>query len=265
MIDDAMARGGAADPSPGRDERRYVAWFHELDAWTEYWDIYHPETRGRFYFGDGAMEPGLLTRILPRDRHPPAFVAWTRMALTVAPASAFTEQVRIPDVAAAVMEVDDLVARLFVKYFGNPTEPSVHSDYLEAMFRFATDSLPPARERDARISDDDPRKATAGRHSLDGDLMWFAWGLQIEAAHAIVGTDRGHARRALQLAGVATGCAANFAWRGHRRTRAEYRPDARTASMLRERGMRWASDFTAAAAEVHALYRVREWGHDGDG
>jgi hypothetical protein len=21
---------------------RWVAWFHELDAWTEYWDIYHP-------------------------------------------------------------------------------------------------------------------------------------------------------------------------------------------------------------------------------
>ena len=67
----------------------------------------------------------------------------------------------------------------------------------------------------------------------------------------------------LQLAGVATGCAANFAWRGHRRTRAEYQPDAATAGVLRERGMRWASDFAAAAAEVHALFRIREWGHDG--
>jgi hypothetical protein len=43
---------------------RHVGFFHELDAWTEYWDIYHPETRGRFYFGDGS-EPGLLTRLLP--------------------------------------------------------------------------------------------------------------------------------------------------------------------------------------------------------
>ena len=112
------------------------------------------------------------------------------------------------------------------------------------------------------ISDDDPRKPTAGRHTLEGDIMWFAWALQLEAAHAIVGADEGHARRALQMAGVATGCPANFAWRGHRRTRAEYRPDAETASLLRERGMRWATDFGAAAEEVHALFRIREWGSE---
>ncbi|HLK58755.1 MAG TPA: hypothetical protein VKU00_19440, partial [Chthonomonadaceae bacterium] len=147
-------------------------------------------------------------------------------------------------------------------YFGDATDPYVRADYLEAIFRFATDTLPPATERDSRISDADPRKPTAGRHTLDGDLMWFAWALQIEAAHAIVGADDAHARRALLLAGVATGCGANFAWRGHRRTRTEYGPDTTTAGLLRDRGMRWAGDFEAAAAEVHALYRIREWGSE---
>jgi hypothetical protein len=65
----------------------------------------------------------------------------------------------------------------------------------------------------------------------------------------------------LQLAGVATGAAANFAWRGHRRTRPEYQKDDRTAALLRQRGLRWASDFNAGASEVHALFRIREWGH----
>jgi hypothetical protein len=251
-------------PSPeDRDnEQRHVVWFHELDAWTEYWDIYRPETRGRFYFGDGDAEPGLLTRFLPRDRRPPAFIAWTRMALSLAPTTVFAREVRVPEVAAAVMEVDGLVARLFAKHFGDAADPRVRTDYLEAVFRFATDSLPPATERDARISDDDPRKPTAGRHTLDGDLMWFAWAIQIEAAYTIVGIDECHARRALVLAGVATGCAANFTWRGHRRTRAEYRPDAITHSLLRRRGMQWASDFEAGAKEVHALYRIREWGSE---
>jgi hypothetical protein len=242
--------------------QRYADWFHELDAWTEYWDIYHPETRGRFYFGDGETEPGLLTRFLPREQRPPPFVAWMRMALSLDSPTVFADRVRVPEVAAAVKEVDALIARLFAKYFGDAADPRVQADYLEAMFRFATDSLPPAIERDARISDADPRKPTAGRHNLDGDLMWFAWALQIEGAYAIVGIDEGHARRALLLAAVATGCAANFAWRGHRRTRAEYRPDAATASLLRDRGMQWASDFQAAAHEVHALYRIREWGHE---
>src|SRR5260370_370540 len=66
---------------PSREER-YVGWFHELDAWTEYWDIYHPETHGRFYFGDGAQERGLLSYFLPRPGHqPPPFQAWKRPAL----------------------------------------------------------------------------------------------------------------------------------------------------------------------------------------
>lgn len=241
-------------------DQRYVGWFHELDAWTEYWDIYHPETRGRYYFGDGQTEEGLLTRFLPRTQYPPAFVAWTSMALLSGSADDFVAEVRIPDVATAVMELDALVARLFSRHFGDVSGTNVQADYLEGIFRFATDSLPPATERHARIPNGDWRKPTAGSHTLDGDLMWFAWALQLEAAHAIVGKDEGHARRALMLAGVASGCPANFAWRGHRRTRTEYNADAETASLLRERGLQWTSDFHAAAAEVHALYRIREWG-----
>jgi hypothetical protein len=241
-------------------EQRHVGWFHELDAWTEYWDIYHPETHGRFYFGDGDGEEGLLTRFLPRERRPPAFVAWTRVALETSGADAFANEIRIPAVASAVMEVDALVAGLFAKYFGDAADPGVQADYLEAMFRCGVESLPPAVERDGRIAEDDWRKPTAGRHMIDSDLMWFAWALHIEAAHLLAGEDDGRARRRLQLAGVATGCAANFAWRGHRRTRPEYRRDERTVTLLRERGLEWASDFEAAAREIHALYRIREWG-----
>lgn len=246
----------------GDARQRHAAWFHELDAWTEYWDVYHPETKGRFYFGDGVSEPGLLTRFLPRTQRPPAFEAWTRMALSRGTKDAFAAEIRVPDVGSSVMEVDGLVGRLFATHFGDPADPQVQADYLEAIFEFAIDVLPPAVERDARIREDDPRKATAGRHTLDGDLMWFAWALQIEAAFVIAGRDSDHTRRALLLAGVASGCPANFAWRGHRRTRAEYRPDAQTAALLRIRGRNWISDPDAAANEIHALYRIREWGED---
>ena len=109
-------------------DQRYVGWFHELDAWTEYWDIYHAETRGRYYFGDGQTEDGLLTRFLPRTQYPPAFVAWTSMALLSGSADDFVAEVRIPDVAAAVMELDALVARLFSKHFGDASETNVQAD-----------------------------------------------------------------------------------------------------------------------------------------
>jgi hypothetical protein len=244
------------------NERRYAAWLHELDAWTEYWDIYHPETEGHFYFGNGANEQGLLTKILPRERRPPVFVAWTQMALSDGGTEDFKRELGAPEVSAAVMEVDALVADIFRKYFGDAADSNVPADYLEAVFRCATDSLPPATERDARIAAADWRKPTAGRHMIDNDLMWFAWAFHLEAAHEIAGRDEGHARRALQLAGVATGASANFAWRGHRRTRPEYHRDDRTIALLRERGLRWALDFDGVAAEVHALFRIREWGHE---
>ncbi len=247
----------AADPTIG-----YAAWFHELDAWTEYWDIYHPETRGRFYFGDGGEETGLLTVLLPRSGRPPAFQTWVAVALQQAPHQHFADAIREPATRAAVLEVDELVGALFARHFGAATDPAAQADYLRATHLFALDALPPATERAKRIPPDDHRARTAGRHTLDGDLMWFAWALHTEAAVLLLGPhDPGHARRSLMLAAVATGCAANFAWRGHRRTRPEYRADEATATLLRERGRAWTADSVAAAEEIRALYRLREWGH----
>ena len=90
--------------------------------------------------------------------------------------------------------------------------------------------------------------------------MWFAWALATEAADALDQRGERTELHALILAGVAVGCAANFAWRGHRRTRSEYRPDTSTAELLRRRGMAWASNMSLAVEEVHALFRIREWG-----
>jgi len=244
----------------GRDEERYVRFFHELDAWTEYWDIYHPETRGRFYFGDGAEEPGLLTFLLPRERRPEPFSAWIRMASFADAAAEFRRAVEVPAVWAALTEIDTMLDRIFCAHFGKADDPDVRVDYLRAMFRFATNALPAATERLARIPAEDFRKATAGRHTLDGDLMWFAWALVLEGASLIAGEDHMRARRSLMLAGVAVGCSADFAWRGHRRTRSEYEPSAKTARLLHDRGLQWANEFRACALEVHGLFRIREWG-----
>jgi hypothetical protein len=162
-------------------------------------------------------------------------------------------------VAEAVAQVDELLDRLFASHFGDPRDPLVCEDYLEAMLRFAIDTLPAADERYARIADDDLRKKTSGRHTLDGDIMWFSWALHTEAAE-LTASPQAHARRSLFLAGIATGCPANFAWRNHRRTRNDYRADDATKALLRQRGRAWACDSPAAAEEIHALFRIREWG-----
>jgi hypothetical protein len=246
-----------------------MAFFHELDAWTEYWDIYHPETRGRYYFGEGS-EPGLLSRLVPRVTTPEIFTAWKKRALGSDSDGEFERCAADDDVAAAVSEYDRLVAGIFERHFGDAGDERCRRAYLTAVHRFATDTLPPATERLARVPPGDRRWRTAGRHTIDADMMWFVWALQLEAAEAAAAAAASAAAsaaaagtgalRALLLSGVATGCAANFAWRGHRRTRPEYRADPATEELLLERGLRWATDFKVAAAEVHQLYRIREWG-----
>jgi hypothetical protein len=255
-----------------RDERaaRYAAWYQDLDSWTEYWDIYHPETHGFYYFGDGPTHPGLLSRLLPSPFggiRPVVFDKWSLLALY--PDSAgidrhaqLEEAVRAPGVREAVSALDELVRGLFQKYFGRAEDADTRRDYLEASFLFGADLLPPATARLALIPEDDLRRASGGRHTVDGDLMWFAWALHVEAAEILFRGDAGGALRALLLAGVAVGAAANFAWRGHRHTRREYRADDATCALLAARGEHWARNFDAASAEVHALYRIREWGDD---
>ena len=257
--------GGRPGHTPLVDHvSRYAAWFHDLDAWTEYWDIFRPESKGRYYFGDGQDEQGLLSAFMPRHSWPAPFTAWVAVALRSAPRSCFEEAARVPAVAHAVTEVDALVARLFGQHFGDPGARETRDHYLEAMHLFAIDALPPATRRYELVPDDDHRKRTAGRHALDSDVMWFAWALHLEATQILAspGDAVGDRRRALMMAAVATGCAANFTWRGHRRTRPGYRADDDTARHLRTLGLLWADDFESARDEVHALYRIREWGHD---
>jgi hypothetical protein len=185
------------------------------------------------------------------------------MALSLDTREKFVEEARVPEVAAAVLEVDRLVSRLFKAHFGDASDPRVQEDYINAMLCFGCDMLPPATERAARFSDDDPRKTAAGRYTMEIDLVWFSCALHLEAVHAIYGVDEEHARRALMLAGIAVGCSADFVWRGHRQSRPEYSRDFQTAYLLRNMGVEWAANFGAACREVHALFRIREWGREG--
>ena len=70
------------DLCPLRPGQHYAAYFFELDAWSEYWDVYHPETCGLYHFGDGELE-GYLSAFLPGPNNPraPVFDAWKAYAL----------------------------------------------------------------------------------------------------------------------------------------------------------------------------------------
>src|ERR1700748_1062448 len=98
MVPEAGKAGGMSDPAR-ENGQKYARWLHELDAWTEYWDIYHPETRGRYYFGDGRGEEGLLTCFLPREQRPASFLAWKQLALTGDDGGSFAKEILVPKVS----------------------------------------------------------------------------------------------------------------------------------------------------------------------
>ena len=239
---------------------RYAAYFAALDAWTEYWDIYHPESHGYFYFGDGGR-PGLLDQLVPRRTTPPVYDAWKRRALGRDRDDGFSTLGRAPAVARAALEYDQLVGSLFDEHFGCPITDARRVDYIRAIHHFATDTLPDATDRLARVPPGDSRRRTAGRHTIDSDIMWFVWALQLELAH-LNAPEVDAPRRALVMAGVASGCPAHYVKRADRRTRTEYDSSERTTVILRDRATRWSQSMDAATHEVHALYRVREWGHE---
>jgi len=245
------------DDYPKWPGSKYSAYFKELDAWTEYWDIYHPETRGRYYFGDGDS-PGLLATFLPTPMcyRNPVFDSWKSLALysdeTVEAGAweRFETEARKPHVVDAVLEVDALVLRLMREHFADDSGVVDDFAYLDAMERFGKDTLPACPERYARIPDGDGRKSTSLHHTIEGHVMWFGWAVHLICAQMSAPRDpEADALRRLLLAGAALGCAFDFAHRKRCHTRSAYMGESGRANIWRQ-AQRGLADFEASAQEM---------------
>jgi hypothetical protein len=240
---------------------RSAAYWFELDAWTEYWDLYHPETRGLYHFGDDGR-PGHLSALLPPpgEMRAPVFDAWRAAALACHEPEPAAEAQRAfaalvsGEAEQAARALDELVRRILHAHFGRAVDVEAYFDAVEG---FATDTLPPIPERTALLAPDDARVPSSGRHMLAGDIMWFAWALQLECAQLVLGAD-GEADRALLMAGVVLGCALDYAHTGRCRTRRAYRGDGGRRRVW-EQAHACVGDFSRGAAEVRELFYIRAY------
>jgi hypothetical protein len=250
---------------------RYAAFFFELDAWSEYWDLYQPETRGRYYFGD-CSDPGYLSTFLPspRQTRSPVFDAWKAQAIATrdpvaGPATRVAFEAAVgarPAIAEAVIEVDALVCRLVRQHFDTGNGSLDREVYFDAIERFARNLLPESPGRYARVPEHDYRKATSRHHTMEGDIMWFAWATQLDIAQLVAPASGAELElRTLLMAGVALGCSMDYAFSGRCRVRREYQPaDAVAWSRIWQAASECASDFDAAAREVRELFLIRAFG-----
>lgn len=265
-----VLQGWLSDDCPKLAGLRYAKYAWDLDSWTEYWDIYRPETKGCYYFGSADCA-GYLNQFLPNPvtgRRSPVFDVWKALIFSSGDASmaAFEEQfyarIRQPEVKEAVLAVDELVRRLLRNHFTDETGKVDIYAYLDCMERFGKDTLPECRERFERIADDDARKPTSLHHTIEGDVMWFAWALHLECAQSVAAPDaEATAVRAILLAGIAQGCAFDYAFRRGYRTRKEYRAaDSTSRASIWSRSLLCAGDFSLGARELRELFRIRTYG-----
>ena len=261
-----------SDDCPKLSGRAYAQYFWELDSWTEYWDLYHPETHGCYYFGD-TDHTGYLRTFLPspQRRRNPVFDSWKILAIYSGGEAnpelneRFEAQARQPQVVEAVLAVDELVRRVVRTHFGK-AGPLDALAYLDAMERFGKDTLPECPERFERVPENDFRKTSALHHTIEGDVMWFAWAVHLECAELVAPPDPdAHAVRSLLMAGVVQGCSFDFATRKRCRTRREYASgDAAAWLGIWSRARECSLDFSRGAKEVRELFRIREYGEAAD-
>ena len=267
---DPLVRAWLSDDCPTLRAEKYAKYAWELDAWTEYWDIYHPETKGCYYFGS-TEHAGFLNQFLPSPSggRSPVFDAWKSLALCSAdephvPAlqERFQSLLRQTEVSEAVSAVDELVRRLLRSHFADERGELDPYAYLDAMERFGKDTLPECQERFDRIADDDPRKSTSLHHTIEADVMWFAWALHLECAQLVAPPDAAAgAERNVLMAGIALGCSFDYAVRRGYRTRKEYRSDQPGSwARIWSRSLECASDFAKGVGEVRDLFRIRTFG-----
>ncbi len=261
---------------PKRRTELYAAYFRDLDSWTEYWPFYRPESKGRYFFGDGAGEEGLLGRFFPNRNTPQGdepLERWQEWAKFGTDAdddpylTSLMEAIGDVEVKEALYEVDALLGRLIVEHF--EFDGAIDGEaYIDCVENFARDQLPPDQDRFERVPEGDPRKDHSLYHTMDGNSMWFNWVGHLECTSLLKAQedteDEGLAVRTLAMAGICLGCPMDYVFRQRSRTRSEYRLDQpkRTQELLRSRARIWRLDWNAAAKEARALFKIREFGEE---
>jgi hypothetical protein len=237
-----------------------ATFFTELDAHTEYWDVYDAVPDGRYY---------ALVRVAA-----PALAAWRSLVGSTSPKDRDRAELALKDsldddtVADAVVTLDRLMISLAAKHFPGAERGVDPEAYLNVVEAFARDVLPPDEDRLKRVTDlgdpEDQRLQHALRHRMDGSTLWFTWAAVVDAAEMVDeghGTDERREIHALMLAGCAAGSAFDYVFRsspGNPRgvTRPVYRADEPTLVDLREAARAWAADMGQARDNARDLARI---------
>lgn len=252
---DALA-SWIADETPKARGERYSSYFRDLDAVTEYFDVYgHPATDNLMpkvskYFGAGrALSLWGDYAVIPDDDPTKAQAK-----------QALEQELADAGVASAIRDVDAVLVGLARTHWS--TQNALDREMmLEAFLRFGADRLPDDTDRLNRIralnNPQDFRLTYAQYHRMDSLVMWMNWMGHVECAVLLDGPQHAdHGLRTQFMAALGLGYSADCVFRQRGQTRPEYYQADGEGRMWRK-SLLLTNDFDKARAEAHALAQLR--------
>jgi hypothetical protein len=251
-----------ADDMPKAKGERYSAYFRDLDAVTEYFDVYgHPQNEflmpkvGKYFGRDS--EPGRRKAlniwrayaIIPDDD---PTKAQERQALE--------QELAHADVASAIRDVDAVLLGLVRKHWSSQNGVD-REMMLDALLRFGADRLPDDIDRLNRVkaqNPEDDRLPNAQNHRMDSLIMWMNWMGHVECAVLLDSPQHAdHGLRTQLMAALGLGYSADCVFRNRGQTHQEYY-GADGESRMWRKSLLLTNDFDKARAEAHVLAQLRE-------
>jgi hypothetical protein len=252
-----------ADEAPKVRGGLYSSFFRDLDAVTEYFNLYNLSQNVflmpaiQKYFGRNS-EPGRRKAlniwqayaVIPDDD-----------AAKLTEKQALEQELAHADVADAIRSVDAVLLGLMRRHWSLNNAPD-REVALEALMRFGADRLPDDMDRLNRVkglnNPADPRLPFAQYHRMDSLIMWMNWMGHVECAAMINGGQSAeHGLRTVLMASLCLGYSADCVFRNRGQTHAEYYGPDGESRMWRKSSL-LANDFDKARLESHALARLRE-------
>jgi hypothetical protein len=245
------------DYCPKYRGQKYFDYFVDLDAHTEYWNVYD--------VADGRYMNAIIQymRIIWTDwmeyanfeNEPEGRDALDRLK----------QQLLNNTTKDNLLLTNELMKMLIEKHFSDGAGNIDLESYFDSIERFALDIYPEDEDRYSRITNpDDFRKVYAKYHRMDGEELWFIWIGQNEWSSLIDNNSSEYSEiRKLQIAGALYGVCLDYTFRDDRSAKAKkiplargYKKDERTLSLLRRRALGWYRDFNSAVKESHQLIQI---------
>lgn len=233
----------------------YADFFRDLDAHTEYWREYMPDSNGRWMKSAvnvmGTMdlwgEYAQFSYLEDGDDYFEDLVEY------VSNNSQLKDDIRV---------VDELLVGLARKHFSIDGVFDGFA-FIDAFEHFGLGSLPQDPNRDEIHIVGNHPEGEAIEHRMDSTSMWFFWAMQVELSFLIAtDTDEDHEIRTHYIAALCTGAPMDFVFRNdsareeqNRKTKPSYTATEGTRKRIRSKSKRIRNDWSKAIKELHTLFQ----------